>query len=1173
MALAQEALAWVQSLHAHVEDGSASAVSHPPRAKAALSHQERTRQLEKLLATSKQRVVQHLLQSRSIQKSITQTEIVECAVKAHLALVREQESARRRDGRTLDSRRLSHSSNNNDDEDETRAILWFSESILRHIEEAAGLEPRQPHALQQALNEYSDHSLRTELNAFPVSDFPDLDEALFCRVALAASNSRVTSLEAAALYSRGQQVIAAPRPRENAAVKWDVLKGMLRKKIEILFLASALHEQSSPATDNSTTAVPSPRKSTAATLKSVHQNSSTEGFQELPSREVALLSAQFRQSVSKQGEISDLIVANLSEISQTVPLGTSLEHKSAVAFARRMSVRKLEGVVTKVNYRALMESWRRWDLIVKSHHAEESAVRCLHYFGAYRFLHALQICLNSKMARAMRKLKLNVTSLSSLEFEAAAVELQRILRGCLLRIHKWHQRRKIAATHIQCIARCNIARRRVRHSRQECFFKGHVGKIEKAYTRYRLRQIGKSIQKFKRQKTKACRIQQAYRGHLGRVRVAKMRLQVLREKAATRMQALARKFMANRRVARLFLRIRKVRAAIKIESVFRGRLGRARGAKVKQRYMAARTIQSCWRCLKARKTTLRRRQWLSAIKIQRIARGRMGRRRFRHFDGLRATLRLRRKIAIQKLTGPLLGFITRRTWGPCVRKHVLRRRQARIMIQKTIRKFLACQRISKMRDLQAAKARLVAKVKAEEEARMKRLNKAATTIQRIARGIIGRRKSKEHRERVERIKFLESRIPLYYRLREDYYRSQNLHHRPYILRIQCFLRCRFAWRRVNGLRRQQAANRIQYMSRSRKAICAAKKELAVRRKRRAVLNRAATNIQRTVRGFMGRYEFKKNEKAEIAKWFMNEIKSLGLIGKALQNFRIRKRTLERISRLMIKLQALVRRFLVRCKFRRGHKRLVREREVRRKARRVRACTIIQGFARIIKAKKMVLRRRKIVSEENKLKASIDELEGRLDGIHGNLMTDLLATRAQSTVRGMLGKKAYSKKEAAVGLDAKKQEALRRGTSATKIQAMTRGVQSRVRFKRNLPTLTKERQMRSFCVECEANVAVKRCRQCKDRYCESCFSKLHRKGFRRTHAWDPVAVQQQSVKADKGNKGGSGNRNGGGGPSQASEGLPAPNKKNWEKFYDGAAKAHYWFNATTGEASWVNPFPG
>ena len=33
---------------------------------------------------------------------------------------------------------------------------------------------------------------------------------------------------------------------------------------------------------------------------------------------------------------------------------------------------------------------------------------------------------------------------------------------------------------------------------------------------------------------------------------------------------------------------------------------------------------------------------------------------------------------------------------------------------------------------------------------------------------------------------------------------------------------------------------------------------------------------------------------------------------------------------------------------------------------------------------------------------------------------------------------------------------------------------------------------------------------------------------------------------------------------------APRKQDWEEFYDESARAKYWFNKITGEASWTQP---
>lgn len=86
------------------------------------------------------------------------------------------------------------------------------------------------------------------------------------------------------------------------------------------------------------------------------------------------------------------------------------------------------------------------------------------------------------------------------------------------------------------------------------------------------------------------------------------------------------------------------------------------------------------------------------------------------------------------------------------------------------------------------------------------------------------------------------------------------------------------------------------------------------------------------------------------------------------------------------------------------------------------------------------------------------------------------------------KKVQEYKELQIQLEKQK-----RHDAAAKIQALARGVSSRKRFKKNLPALKKALKMKSYCVECEAKVATRRCRQCKDRYCADCYDLLHQKG--------------------------------------------------------------------------------
>lgn len=46
---------------------------------------------------------------------------------------------------------------------------------------------------------------------------------------------------------------------------------------------------------------------------------------------------------------------------------------------------------------------------------------------------------------------------------------------------------------------------------------------------------------------------------------------------------------------------------------------------------------------------------------------------------------------------------------------------------------------------------------------------------------------------------------------------------------------------------------------------------------------------------------------------------------------------------------------------------------------------------------------------------------------------------------------------------------------------------------------------------------------------------------------------------------------GGGLAAGGDDKKKGNAKDWEEHYDNAAKAKYWFNKKTGEASWISPF--
>jgi len=158
----------------------------------------------------------------------------------------------------------------------------------------------------------------------------------------------------------------------------------------------------------------------------------------------------------------------------------------------------------------------------------------------------------------------------------------------------------------------------------------------------------------------------------------------------------------------------------------------------------------------------------------------------------------------------------------------------------------------------------------------------------------------------------------------------------------------------------------------------------------------------------------------------------------------------------------------------------------------------------------------------------------------------------------------------------------RNFSVAKIQAMVRGVQCRVRFAKNLPALKKALTAKGFCVECENKVARRRCRQCRDNFCEACYDKLHKKGKskvslqKKIYIYIPIKFIQfcsgkrkdhnwVSVTGREGRSSG-GNRT----LDSAGAGAGVVKGPKWEEFWDESAKANYWFNVDTGEATWIKP---
>lgn len=123
-----------------------------------------------------------------------------------------------------------------------------------------------------------------------------------------------------------------------------------------------------------------------------------------------------------------------------------------------------------------------------------------------------------------------------------------------------------------------------------------------------------------------------------------------------------------------------------------------------------------------------------------------------------------------------------------------------------------------------------------------------------------------------------------------------------------------------------------------------------------------------------------------------------------------------------------------------------------------------------------------------------DFEDSVNSVHEAHLNGLMVTRMQSGARmGMAKGTARKRRETRQIANADK-EVQGRFKAAAKIQALTRGVIARKKHAYRLPTLQKEMRARSYCTECENKKARRRCRQCKDNFCEACYDKIHKRGM-------------------------------------------------------------------------------
>ena len=210
--------------------------------------------------------------------------------------------------------------------------------------------------------------------------------------------------------------------------------------------------------------------------------------------------------------------------------------------------------------------------------------------------------------------------------------------------------------------------------------------------------------------------------------------------------------------------------------------------------------------------------------------------------------------------------------------------------------------------------------------------------------------------------------------------------------------------KVYHWRRYVNARKIQRMAHSRQAIRAARHILREKRALHAKKMIAIVPIQCCARIFIATRYVDRHRQAGIVKWFLREVKSRGLVGRALTNYRLRKRESDRRLKASTMIQALVRGVQGRKQFKRRYKKLKQMKVIRDNNKGIRAAIKIQSIMRRYLAIKVAMKRRIIIMEQERQLAEIEAIDGQLDAMHEDWMGDLMAISIQTGVRGMIASK-------------------------------------------------------------------------------------------------------------------------------------------------------------------------
>jgi hypothetical protein len=436
------------------------------------------------------------------------------------------------------------------------------------------------------------------------------------------------------------------------------------------------------------------------------------------------------------------------------------------------------------------KKWKQWKSFLKFTQLENNVILFCKKVSYYRFYYLLSYNIIRRLTNRFVLWNEYCKYYKNQEIISSAITIQRFYRGYLGRKYHKQLSSNHAATCINNLMKIFIAKKLLKKHRMKLKQRKSIRKIEKAWKSSRLCYSINHRIVAKQQMKGIKAIQRYYRGYCGRKRYVRRYQYHQMIKGAMKMQCLFRKYKAIVKVEQLRYRRKRLLACILLQKVVRSKLQRVKFSLIWKKYQKAKIIQYSWLCYKARKIRNEKYRNKCAIKIQKIIRGKLGRKRFQYYLSMKRKEIQKKFNAITAITPFGIAFITRRKWGKILQEYRQNRNNAAKIIQQK---------------LQAVQLGKIARKRVEDIKENQKLiirrKKAATKIQSIMRMKLAKMKVLllfKQREAME--KQQDMSVPYYYRLKKKYLGQQNTYHYQQVRKIQCLIRCFLAKKKVELVR-------------------------------------------------------------------------------------------------------------------------------------------------------------------------------------------------------------------------------------------------------------------------------------------------------------------------------------------------------------------------------------